>query len=41
MADILGAVDRLALAAQDGLADELGDRLVGDLVQDAVEIGGA
>ena len=39
MAEIVGAVDGLALAAQHGLADQLGDRLVGDLLQHAVEIG--
>ena len=41
MTEIVRAVDGLALAAQDGLADELGHRLVGDLVQDTVEVGRA
>ena len=39
MPGIVGAVDRLTLAAQHGLVDQAGHRLVRDLVQDAVEVG--
>jgi hypothetical protein len=38
MAEIVGTVDRLALASEHGLVDQAGDRLVRDLVQDAVEV---